>query len=198
VTAFALTWDYRCPFARIGHDHVLAGLAAGADWDVSFRAFSLDQTHVEEGGRPVWEEPDRYPATTALLAGIVVRDRLPDLFLAAHGALFAARHEEAADLRDPAVIGRVLDRVGADGAGVLAEVKAGWALDVLQREHSEAVERWQVFGVPTWIVEDCAVFVRLMGRPSTPEAAISTVERIVGMIGGWPELNEYKHTQLAS
>ena len=30
MTPFAVTWDYRCPFARNAHEHVLDGLAAGA------------------------------------------------------------------------------------------------------------------------------------------------------------------------
>ena len=61
--SFSVTWDYRCPFARNAHEHVLTGLEAGADWDVTFSAFSLDQAHVEEGQPAVWDVPDRYPGT---------------------------------------------------------------------------------------------------------------------------------------
>jgi len=46
---FALTWDYRCPYGRIAHDHVVTGLRGGADWDVAFLPFSLGQSHVEPG-----------------------------------------------------------------------------------------------------------------------------------------------------
>ena len=46
---FSVNWDYRCPFARNAHEHVMAGLEAGADWDVTYVAFSLNQAHVEEG-----------------------------------------------------------------------------------------------------------------------------------------------------
>ena len=36
VTAFsfAITWDYRCPYARNANEHVITALEAGADWDV--------------------------------------------------------------------------------------------------------------------------------------------------------------------
>ena len=198
MTSFAVTWDYRCPFARIGHDHVVTGLEAGADWDVSFKAFSLDQSHVEEGQTPVWDEPDRYPGLLANLAGIVVRDRVPEQFLSAHRALFEARHGQALDLRDRSIVGKVLDGTGVDGASVLAEVDAGWPLGVLREEHTEAVERHQVFGVPTFISSGQAVFVRLMRRPDDAGAAQRTIERIIDMIDGWPELNEFKHTSLSS
>ncbi len=55
---FAVTWDYRCPFARNAHEHVLDALADGADWDVTFLPFSLGQVHVEEGQPDVWDNPD--------------------------------------------------------------------------------------------------------------------------------------------
>jgi hypothetical protein len=194
---FAVTWDYRCPFARNAHEHLLAGLESGADWNVRFLVFSLDQTHVEEGEAPVWEEPDLYPGLLANLAGVVVRDRAPETFATAHAALFAARHDQALDLRDRTIVAKALDSVGVDGAGVLSEIDAGWPLEVLKEEHSDAAERLHVFGVPTFISGDNAVFVRLMNRPAGDVGlATSTVERVLGLLDGWPELNEFKHTRI--
>ena len=195
--AFDVTWDYRCPFARIGHDHILTGLADGADWEVGFKAFSLDQTHVEEGQPPVWEEPDKYPGLTANLAGIVVRDQISDQFPAVHRALFEARHVHAMDMRDRDIVAKVLDEAGADGAGIMAEVDKGWPLTVLRDEHTAGVEQHQVWGVPIFIAGDQAVFVRLMKGPFGDAAvARQTVERILDLISGWPDLNEFKHTAL--
>jgi hypothetical protein len=196
-TAFSVTWDYRCPFARIGHEHILTGLAAGADWDVTYLAFSLDQAHVEEGGTAVWEEPERFPGLTANLAGIVARDRFPDRFPVAHRALFDARHEQSLDLRDRSIVAKVLDDAGMDGAAVLAEVDSGWPLEVLRDEHSSAVAQHQVFGVPTFIAGGSAVFVRLMRKPEDGDTARRTVDRVLELLTGWPELNEFKHTSLA-
>jgi hypothetical protein len=197
TTQFAVTWDYRCPFARNAHEHILAGLDAGAVWDVSFRAFSLNQAHVEEGGTPVWDEPERYPGLLANEAGIVVRDRMPERFPHVHRALFAARHDDAVDLRDRSALEKVLDAADVDGAAVLAEIDAGWPLDVLRAEHTEAVERHAVFGVPTFVIGERALFVRLMDRPAGDSArAITTIERVVDLIVSWPELNEFKATTI--
>jgi hypothetical protein len=195
--SFGVTWDYRCPFARNVHEHLLAGLEAGADWDVRFLVFSLEQAHVEEGGTPVWEEPARHRGLTANLAGVVVRDRYPELFRAVHLALFTARHDQAFDLREREVLRKVLDDAGADGARVLSEIESGWPLDVLKAEHTEAVEVRHVFGVPTFLTEDNAVFVRLMNRPAGDGAlATATIERTLDLMAGWPELNEFKHTSI--
>jgi predicted DsbA family dithiol-disulfide isomerase len=195
--SFSVNWDYRCPFARNAHEHVLAGLRAGADWNVHFLVFSLEQAHVEEGGTPVWEEPDRHPGLAANLAGVVVRDRSPEQFPAVHEALFSARHDDALDLRDRAVLTKVLDRAGVDAGSVLSELDAGWPLDVLKAEHTESVHELQAFGVPTFITPDAAVFVRLMTRPAGDGAlGRTTIERVLDVMAGFPELNEFKHTKI--
>ncbi len=197
-TSFAVTWDYRCPFARNAHEHLLTALEAGADWDVRFLAFSLDQAHVEEGQPPVWDNPERYRGLLANQAGIVVRDRMPEHFFAVHRALFTARHDRAVDLREADNVAQVLDEAGVDASEVLGEVAAGWPLKVLESEHTDAATRLAVFGVPTFIVDDRAVFVRLMDRPEgDAERATSTVNRVLDLLQGWPELNEFKHTSIA-
>jgi hypothetical protein len=197
ASSFAITWDYRCPYARNAHEHVVAGLAAGADWDVQFLAFSLDQTHVAEGDPPVWENPDRYPALLAAETGIVVRDRYPERFLATHEALFAARHDQSRDLRERAVIADILSGQGVDAPSVFEAIDDGWPLETLRKEHETAANDLHVFGVPTFIVGDGAVFVRLLHRPAADAAvAIKTVDRVVALIGDWPELNEFKYTSI--
>jgi hypothetical protein len=196
---FAVTWDYRCPFARIGHEHILDGLEAGAPWDVTFVPFFLNQSHVAEGAPSAWEDPTQQPDLLALAAGVVVRDRYPDQFLAVHRSLFNARHDEGGDLRDRDVVREALTRAGADADAVLAEVDAGWPAKQFRTEHEDMVGRLDVFGVPTFIVGDNAVFVRLMARPNGDGAlAVATIERVLGLITDHPEINEFKHTQLTS
>jgi hypothetical protein len=195
--SFAVTWDYLCPFARNAHEHLVTGLKAGADWDVRFRFFSLAQAHIAEGGAPVWDDPASHSGVVAGLAGIVVRERQPERFLDAHLALFGARHDQGVDLRDSDQVARTLDAVGLDGAGIVKEAGNAWAVDLAKSEHEEAVQRWEVFGVPTFITGDKAVFVRLMSRPDgDAKLAETTVERVVDTIDGFPDLNEYKFTKI--
>ncbi len=194
---FSVTYDYRCPFARNVHEHLVAALEAGAGWDVEFVPFSLSQVHVEEGGRPVWDDPDRASSLLATEAGIVVRDRFPDHFGAVHVALFAARHDEARDLRREDVVRDVLDSSGVDAQAVLDEVADGWPREAFRKAHEAAVADHHVFGVPTFVVGDRAVFVRIMTRPAgDTEGARAAMEHVVGLITGQPELNEFKHTTL--
>jgi hypothetical protein len=199
VTAisFAITWDYRCPYARNANEHVITALADGADWDVQFVPFSLDQTHVAEDEPAVWEHPDRYPGLLATEAGIVVRDRQPEKFLAVHQALFSARHDESLDLRERAALGDTLAGAGVDHAGVFEAIDDGWPLETFRKEHEAAASDLQVFGVPTFIVGRGAVFVRLLNRPEGDAIlARTTIERVVNLIADFPELNEFKYSSI--
>jgi hypothetical protein len=190
--AFAVTWDYRCPFARNAHEHVIEALRAGAPWEVTFLAFSLGQVHVGEGESDIWDRPGDDTGLLALQAGVVVRDRHPERFLDAHEALFALRHDHGGHLRDGAAVAAALDGVGVDGAAVLEVVASGEALKVVRSEHEAAVADHHVWGVPTFIVGDQAAFVRLMDRPGGDGAhATGSVERILDLLS-WTDLNELK------
>jgi predicted DsbA family dithiol-disulfide isomerase len=193
--SFAVTYDYRCPFARNAHEHVVVGLRDGADWDVEFVPFSLSQAHVEEGGLAVWDDPSKAADLLAIEAGLVVRDDFPDHFFDVHLALFAARHDQGLDLRDESVIRDVLSASGVDADKVLAAVAEGGPRQAFRQAHEAAVTTHRVFGVPTFVVGDRAVFVRVMTRPGEDaSAAHSTIDGVLSLLESHPELNEFKHT----
>jgi 2-hydroxychromene-2-carboxylate isomerase len=197
MTSFTVTWDYRCPFARNAHEHVLAGLAGGADWDVTFAPFSLGQVHVQEGEPPIWDRPANESGLLALQAGTTVRDLFPDAFRHVHKALFAARHDEGRDLRERDVLREVIGRFDVDVDKVFAALDDGGALDVVRKEHEALAGDHSAWGVPTFIVGDEAVFVRIMDRPGDDsDHARRTIDRVLDLMGTFPELNEYKHTSL--
>ena len=190
---FAVSFDYRCPFARNAHESVVAGLRAGRDWDVTFLPFSLDQVHVEEGEPPVWERDPSVWGTgvNALLWGIAVRDQFADKFLDWHIAAFAARHDQGLKIAKDEVLAEIATSVGLDPEAVAAEAVSGRPLETLAQSHTEAVKRHAMFGVPTFVIGDDAVFIRFMdrGNPSDIDRALDLLE--------WPDLNEFKHTSVA-
>jgi len=194
---FSVTWDYRCPFAERAHDHVVEALLGGADWDVTFVPFSLGQVHVEEGQPDIWDRPGDDTGLLALQAGVAVRDTMPDQFLTAHRALFRARHRDAKQLREEAVVREVLTTAGIDADAVFAEIAGGAPLSTIQKEHEAAASEHDVWGVPTFIAHDEAAFIRLMnGTDGDAETSRKSIERILGLLVCWPELNEFKHTSI--
>lgn len=189
---FQVTFDYRCPFARNAHEAVLAGLAEDKTWDVTFRPFSLDQAHVADGEPDVWDRPEgeRGSGVLALQWGVTVRDHFPGAFPDFHRALFAARHDEGRRIDDEAVLRDVASGAGLDPDEVADAVQTKGALEVVAREHTEGVERWGVWGVPTFIEGDRAVFMRFMERGN-----VADLDRALALLE-FENLNEFKHTRL--
>ena len=188
----AVTFDYLCPFARNAHEAVLAALREGADLDVRFVPFSLEQSHVEEGEAPVWETPvdQLRRGVRALAYGLAVRDEFPESFPDFHLAAFGARHDQGRRF-EADVLDEVVASVGLDVEAVRKVVDTGRPLEALAAEHTEAVDRWSVFGVPTFIAGDEAVFIRFMER-----GRVDDLERALDMLE-WTRLNEFKRTTIA-
>ncbi|HZJ27446.1 MAG TPA: DsbA family protein [Acidimicrobiia bacterium] len=188
----AVTFDYRCPFARNAHEAVVAADRAGTDVTYRYVPFSLDQVHVGEGETPVWErDPEKWgTGTWALQYGIAVRDSFAEGFLDAHVALFAQRHDHGRQLGDRDVVEEAIASVGLDVAAVRAEVDGGQPLKTLAVEHEAMVRDHDVFGVPTFVEGDEAVFIRFMER-----GRVDDLERAVALLD-WPRFNEFKRTKL--
>jgi hypothetical protein len=90
-----------------------------------------------------------------------------------------------------------MDRYGIDVGYAIAHGWTGWTIDQYRREHDEVVESHDVFGVPTFIAGDQAVFVRVMHRPGEDrESGRKTIERVVDLLSGWTDLNEFKRTRI--
>lgn len=199
MTSFAVTWDYRCPFARNAHEHVLAGLGDGAPWDVTFVPFSLGQVHAEDSQDPIWDRPEEDSGLLALQVGAHVRSASPETFLAVHRALFSARHDHGLDLRDRAVLAKVLVDHGLDDGATFAAIDDGSVLAQVRAEHEAAASDHSVWGVPTFIHQGHAAFVRVMDRPDGDGGhARATVERVLALLADAPAINEFKHTSLPS
>jgi hypothetical protein len=195
--SFGITWDYRCPFARNAHEHVVTALEAGADWEVEFLPFSLSQMHVEEGDPPVWFDQGKSSTLLAPEVALVVRDKYPQAFNDVHLALFGARHDDARDIRERDVVGDVLKLHDVDPDDVFASVDAGEPLAEYRKTHEALEADHRVFGVPTFIIGERAVFVRLMTRPQgDADLATATIERVLDLLEGAPELNEFKYTKI--
>jgi len=190
---FAITYDYLCPFARNANETIAEALNDGSDWTVSFRPFSLRQNRVTPEQPDVWDAvPDTKIASgvSALLWSLAVRDDFPEHFLSFHVAMFAARHDDGIDINDLDVIRGVAEAVDLDVGALSAVVASGVPQETLKVEHLALVEEHSVFGVPTFIAGDEAVFVRIMERHN-----VADIERVLDMLS-WTNVNEFKRTSI--
>ncbi len=195
--SFALTYDYRCPWGRIVHDHVYWGLKGGADWLVEFTPFCLGQPDLDELKSDIWDRPEDDSGIVALQASIAVRDTQPDKFLEMHHALYEYRHTSNGNLRNREPLTAIVAQYGVDTDSMWIEVDSGRPLATIKAEHTGCVTSHSVWGVPTFIVGASAVFTRLMTGPNKDfGVSAQTINRILDNID-WPALNEFKHTTVA-
>jgi hypothetical protein len=190
--SFSITYDYLCPFARNANEMVVEAIAGGEDLDVSFVPFSLKEVHADEDDAAQWELPmdELGTGVLALLWSIAIRDNYPDSFLEFHVSLFNARHDGGSDINDESVIEAVTESVGLDPIKIRECVATGVPAKTLGTEHSRILEDYGVFGVPTFIQGDEAVFVRFMDRHE-----VRDLERVLEMLK-WTNLNEFKRTSI--
>ncbi len=197
VPAFEVSYDYLCPFAHIGHEHLVEALRAEPGWDVTFTPWTLRQVHKDEGAPDVWDDPAKRDDLLAMEASLVVRDKWPEQFFDVHLALFRARHDRGIRLSTRDEVAGVLVEAGADPDAVFELVDAGAPRKQLAASWHRLVDDHAHFGVPTFVVGDEAVFVRLMARPTSPSDAVGAIESIVGALVDDTRLNEFKRTKLA-
>jgi 2-hydroxychromene-2-carboxylate isomerase len=196
VTAFDLSYDYRCPFAKNIHLHVIKALGAGAPFEVTFVPWTMSQSYQEEGSPYVWNDPAFDSDHLSLAASVSVRDQQPDLFLATHEALFRARHEQAIRLVTWDEIDLVLTPLGVDLDQVHADVASRRPHEVMGKSYEE-FSTYEAFGVPTFVVNGDATFVRYMTPPTEDaEHSIKVITSIIDLMTLDPDLNEFKHTRL--
>jgi len=187
---FGITFDYLCPFARNANEAVLNGMDEGKGWQPRYVAFSLAQVHTGEDEPDVWDEPAGKSGILALQWGLAARDTFPDVFPAVHRALFAARHDEGKDVNDEAVIREAVAATGTDVEAMAEVVASGAPMQALAADHGESVGEWNVFGVPTFLADDHATFVRFMSRGD-----VADLQRTLDLLG-WTDLNEFKRTTI--
>src|ERR1700722_6141477 len=196
MQSFDLSFDYRCPFAKNIHLHVIEALRAGADYQVNFVPWSLSQGSRSEGALDVWNDPDYDQDLIALEAAVSVRDQKNECFLDAHEALFRARHDLSVRLTTLEEISNVLAPLGIDMSKVAADIASRRPHDVIAASHKE-FDRFEAFGVPTFVVNDDATFVRYMSEPTDdPAKSVQLIDSLLYLMTNQVDLNEFKHTQL--
>jgi predicted DsbA family dithiol-disulfide isomerase len=178
------------------HLHVVSALRAGADFDIEFVPWTMSQGYKSDGAPDVWDDPSRDAELLALAVSTSIRDQQPEFFLDAHEALFQARHERAIRLVSRKEIETALEEVGVDIDLIFDDVSSRRPHKVIGESFID-FERYEAFGVPTFVVGDDATFVRYMELPTGDgSASVALIESLVTLMSSQSALNEFKHTQL--
>lgn len=165
--------------------------------EINWKAFSLEQANQSEGSDwKVWDQPDDYPSKGlwAQRAAEAAKRQGNELFQAFHLNLLKARHEDRKDLNDRDMLSDVAKRSGLDTNLFQSHLSDRSVLESLAHDHSVAVDKYGVFGTPTFVFENgSSAFLKLLKPPE--DEAVNTFENLLELMQQRLYVGELKRPQ---
>ena len=169
----------------------------GDNLQVEWKPFLLSQVNSKEGPEwKAWEHTADSPTTSLLdmRAGEAARRQGSQAFEAFQLTLLKARHEDRKELTSSEVVMEAAEASGLDMARFREDLSDKSILDDLAHSHTQAVEEYGVFGVPTFVFPSGAVaFVKTY--PPSDEDAVEMFESLLNSMGKWNYIGEIKRPQ---
>lgn len=162
---------------------------------IDWKTFSLDQQNSQEGPDfMMWEHRD-YPSrgVPALVAAKAAKNQGEEAFFRFHLAAYKTKHDDGKDIADRSVLVDTARDADLDLVRFKEDMDKDETWQALGKDHMEAREKYDVFGVPTLIFENGeGVFVKLESLPESKEERISLFAFISDMARKKPYLLELK------
>jgi hypothetical protein len=169
----------------------------GDTLQVDWKPFMLAQVNSKEGPEwKAWEQKEDSPqlGLLSMRAGEAAKRQGPAAFEAFQLALLRARHEDRKDLSDPGVVMEAAVGAGLDVARFREDLADEVILQDLAESHTQAVEEFGVFGVPTFVFPDGTSAFLKTYRPSDEEA-VPMFQELLNVMGKWKYIGEVKRPQ---
>ena len=117
------------------------------------------------------------------------------LFDPFHLLLYKAFHEKKRDTTRDEVLQEIAQEAHLDMQRFMEDLRSAASRQWVGEDHGEAVEKYQVFGVPTLVFEEqWPFFLKLGSLPDSAEENVTFFKEIKGLIVGRPYLLEMKRT----
>lgn len=192
---FDVYMDYLCPYVYTAScflDQVKQEL--GDAIQINWKFFSLEQINQQNG--PDWKLWEQGPAfysrgLPAFEAAEAAARQGPQAFERMHLTLLRYRHEQRRKFT-PDVLREAAQESGLDLAQFERDLADPALKQRVAREHTEAVERYNVFGTPTFVFPNGeSAYLRLMPAPPAAET-MGVWEQLQRAIVQAPYLHEIK------
>ncbi len=189
-------FDFLCPFAYAASlwlDEVRRQYQGNLN--ICWRFFSLEQVNSHEGAHwKLWEQPlaSRSRSLLAFRVAAAARQVGGALYDRVRHEIFQARHARHERINDPISMARILDRAGLGSYDLLDRAADPSTAALLRDDHTEAVERYSVFGTPTLVVDGRhAAYLKMSPAPPAEEA-LKVFYEVIAIVAGRPNIYEIK------
>ena len=169
----------------------------GENLQVTWKPFLLAQINSKEGPEwKAWEqlEDSATLGLIAMRAGEAAQRQGRQSFEAFQLTLLTARHQDRRDLSDPDVIMEAAQASGLYMARFREDLADKTILQEMGDSHTQAVEEYGVFGVPTFVFPNGATaFLKTYEPPE--EEALEMFEALTGIMRNCQFVGEVKRPQ---
>ena len=173
--------------------------STGNPVEIDWQPFLLAQVNNDKGQEDkVWDHPGLTDGSDNTLlahqAGLAAKRQGKEAFDSFFITLLRARHEDKKDLNDPAVIQDAAQVAGLDQARFREDLVDPSLLKELADSHTEAVEEYGAFGVPTFVFPGGnTAFLKIFVPPD--EQAAPMYDSLFKTMSEFPHLGELKRPQ---
>jgi len=167
----------------------------GDKLQIDWRYFSLEQINQKNGPDwKVWDQPPTYESRSnpSFIAAEAARRQGQDAFLRMQEQLLKARHEEKRFFTDRETLVLAAQRAGLDVERFQRDLEDRSLLQRLGQDHTEAVEKYHAFGVPTFVFENGQAAYLKMNPPPPKEEAAAVFEDLYRTMAQRPYIYELK------
>lgn len=169
----------------------------GEEIEINWKCFSLEQANSSKGPDfKLWEHPE-IPSRTlrAMQAAKCAQLQGNDLFDTFHLLLYEAFHREKKNVDSEDVLKVIAQEAQLDIKKFLEDLRSDSSGQLVGKDHLEAVERYQIFGVPTLVFDQrWPFFLKLGSLPDSVEEKVQMFKKIQEMIISQPYILELKRT----
>jgi predicted DsbA family dithiol-disulfide isomerase len=165
------------------------------DLNIHWKCFSLEQDHSTRGADfKLWDHPEvtsrSLKAFQAAKCAQVQGNHLFDTF---HMLLFEAFHREPKDTTCDSVLEDMARKATMDVEQFLEDLRSEKSRQLVGQDHSEAEEKYGVFGVPTLIIDKQRPFFLKLGKlPDSTGEQVEFFNELRQIITNRPYLSEVK------
>lgn len=195
-TQLTVYFDYLCPYANRTviwlesiKDKVRNGLL------IYWKTFSIEQQNSKKGPEyKIWEHPEQPSwGLPALVAAKAALNQGEEAFLRFHLATFSAKHRLGKNIRKTEVLKEIAMESGLDPAQFERDLAEKKTFETVGKDHTEALEKYNLFGVPTLIFDNKKpVYIKIEAIPDSEKERIALFESIYHMAVNQPYLQEVK------
>ncbi|MCA9834619.1 MAG: DsbA family protein [Thermomicrobiales bacterium] len=187
--------DFVCPYAWTAQRWLFdLQKELGDDLEITWRYFSIEQVNKAEDAPNVWEHPNDGSSSTmrAFQGAHAAGKQGADKYLAYMAALYNQRHINKRNLGTQQILEETAVQVGLDLDQFREDLKSDEVFEIFKNDHTEAVEKYGIFGVPTILFENGqSAYLRIkIGEP--PVDPVAFWDEFVAIVRDRPTILEIK------